>query len=217
LVRLTQRAEAERSQADAVAERDRAEEQRRRVLAELVTTEQLRGHLDGALRLGVHAARLDLHEEPTTAAALSVAVSQSDWRLLLSGHESSVTSAAFSPDGARIVTASWDKTARIWDAATAKQITMLRNERDVTSAAFSPDGARIVTVSLDKIARIWDAATAKEIAVLRGHEEYVNFAAFSPDGARIVTTSGQHRAHLERGRRQGDRGPARPPGSMPGA
>jgi len=53
-----------------------------------------------------------------------------------------VTSAAFIPDGARIVTASVDKTARICDAATAKQIAVLRGHHDlVTSAAFSPDGA----------------------------------------------------------------------------
>ena len=40
--------------------------------------------------------------------------------------EASVHSAVFSPDGTRIVTASWDKTARIWDAATGKEITVLR-------------------------------------------------------------------------------------------
>ena len=57
----------------------------------------------------------------------------------------------------RIVTASLDKTARIWDAATAKEIAVLRgHENTVTSAAFSPDGARIVTASVDKTARIWD-------------------------------------------------------------
>jgi WD40 repeat protein len=69
-----------------------------------------------------------------------------------------VTSAAYSPDGARIVTASEDRTARIWDAATGKEITVLRGherERSVTSAAFSPDGARIVTASMDGTARIW--------------------------------------------------------------
>jgi WD40 repeat protein len=68
-----------------------------------------------------------------------------------------VRSAAFSPDGARIATASEDKTARIWDAATGKEITVLRgHESYVLSAAFSPDGARIVTASGDKTARIWD-------------------------------------------------------------
>ena len=55
-----------------------------------------------------------------------------------------VRSAAFSPDGSRIVTASADNTARIWDAATAKEIAVLRGYR-VNSAAFSPDGSRIVT------------------------------------------------------------------------
>ena len=67
-------------------------------------------------------------------------------------------SAAFSPDGSRIVTASEDKTARIWDAASAKEIAVLRgHDNYVNSAAFSPDGSRIVTASGDKTARIWDA------------------------------------------------------------
>jgi WD40 repeat protein len=69
-----------------------------------------------------------------------------------------VNSAAFSPDGSRIVTASWDKTARIWDPASGKEITVLRgHESRLYSAAFSPDGSRIVTGSADKTARIWDA------------------------------------------------------------
>jgi WD40 repeat protein len=69
-----------------------------------------------------------------------------------------VNSAAFSPNGSRIVTASVDNTARIWDAATAKEIAVLRgHDSFVWSAAFSPDGSRIVTASGDKTARIWDA------------------------------------------------------------
>jgi WD40 repeat protein len=56
-----------------------------------------------------------------------------------------VHSAAFSPDGTRIVTASFANTADIWDAATGKQITVLHeHEHEVNSAAFSPDGTRIV-------------------------------------------------------------------------
>jgi WD40 repeat protein len=73
--------------------------------------------------------------------------------LVLRGHDGSVTSAAFSSDGSRIVTASFDKTARIWDVATAKEIAVLRgHEGYVLSAAFSPDGSRIVTASGDKTA-----------------------------------------------------------------
>ena len=51
-------------------------------------------------------------------------------------------SAAFSPDGKRIVTASFDGTARIWDAATGEPIgePLRGHERGVTSAAYSPDG-----------------------------------------------------------------------------
>ena len=81
-----------------------------------------------------------------------------------------VYSAAFSPDGSRIVTASWDKTARIWDAASAKEIAVLRgHDGVVNSAAFSPDGSRIVTASADNTARIWDARlqtmSAKDLLV----------------------------------------------------
>ena len=68
-------------------------------------------------------------------------------------------SAAFSPDGSRIVTASLDQTARIWDAASGKEIAVLRGHKNpVNYAAFSPDGSRIVTASDDKTARIWDAS-----------------------------------------------------------
>jgi len=105
--------------------------------------------------------------------------------------------APFSPDGTRIVTASDDNTARIWDAVSAKEIAVVRGHGGrVTSAAFSPDGTRIVTASDDNTARIWDAASAKEIAVVRGHGGRVTSAAFSPDGTRIVTASADKTARI---------------------
>jgi WD40 repeat protein len=117
--------------------------------------------------------------------------------MVLRGQEGAVFYAAFSPDGSRIVTASANKTARIWDAATGKEITVLHgHEANVNSAAFSPDGARIVTASHDKTARIWDAPTGTEIAVQRGHESWLNSAAFSPDSARIVTASHDKTARI---------------------
>jgi hypothetical protein len=115
------------------------------------------------------------------------------------GHDSSVSSAAFSPDGTRIVSASSDKTARLWDAETGQPIGKpLRGHEDVgENAAFSPDGKRIVTASADKTARLWDAITGQPIGKpLRGHEDVVFSAAFSPDGTRIITASQDKTARL---------------------
>ena len=53
---------------------------------------------------------------------------------VLPGHGDEVYSAAFSPDGRRIVTASEDQTARIWDAATAKLLAVLSGHDDAVCA-----------------------------------------------------------------------------------
>ena len=73
----------------------------------------------------------------------------------LQGHTDFVWCAEFSPDGARVVTASLDHTARVWDAATGATLMTLRGHR-VYCCAFSPDGSRVVTGSDDDTARVWD-------------------------------------------------------------
>jgi WD40 repeat protein len=101
-----------------------------------------------------------------------------------------VRSAAFSPDGKRIVTGGWDKTAKVWDAATGAEVMTLRGHSSIVcSVAFSPDGRRIVTGSYDNTAMVWDAATGAELLMLKGHSGWVLSAAFSPDGRRMVTVS----------------------------
>ncbi len=112
-------------------------------------------------------------------------------------HEKEVNSVAFSPDGLRVVTGSWDKTARIWDAVSGKPIGgPLLHEDVVFSAVFSPDGSRIVTASKDKTARIWDATSGKPIGEPLRHMDVVHSAAFSPDGSRVVTASWDKTARI---------------------
>jgi WD40 repeat protein len=120
-----------------------------------------------------------------------------DLRRVLRGHTGLVITIEFSPDGKRLVTASNDTTARLWDAESGKEIAVLKGHTStVLSAVFSPDGKRVVTASWDKTARLWDAASGKAIAELRGHTDAVLSAAFSPDGKRVVTASNDNTARL---------------------
>jgi tetratricopeptide (TPR) repeat protein len=127
-------------------------------------------------------------------------------------HEANVTSVAFSPDGKRVVTGSWDDTARVWEVETGRAVgEPLRHEDWVNSVAFSPDGNRVVTGSSDYTARVWEVETGRavgeplrhESTVTSGevetggpvgeplrHEAGVDSVAFSPDGKRVVTGSG---------------------------
>jgi WD40 repeat protein len=121
-------------------------------------------------------------------------------------HEGPVSSAQFSPDGSRIVTASYDNTAQVWDVATGKALgETMRHEHSVVSAQFSPDGSRIVTAirdgrivteSWDNTAQAWDAATGKALGEPMRHEGPVISAQFSPDGSRIVTASAANTAQV---------------------
>ncbi len=160
--------------------------------------EQVRGLVD-AMRVGEEAQQLVQTQGQKGFAAspiytLQTILDQVENRAIkpwqhqtLLAHEGTVWTAAFSPDGQRIVTS--DGTARVWDAQTGSQLALLSG---VEAAAFSPDGQRLVTASSDGTARVWDAKTGSQLALLSG----VEAAAFSPDGQRIVTASADTTARV---------------------
>lgn len=102
------------------------------------------------------------------------------------GHEGPVLDAAFSPDGGWIVTVSADRSIRLWNAATAEEVTKVIEEDEVLAVAFSEDGKRILTGSAGKNAVIWSLDVSKDDVALKarllleGHSARVTDVAFSP-------------------------------------
>ncbi len=198
---VAQERKAQRNEREARVARSRAElDEIVSAAATLRTRGEAPGHelrnLADALTLygtsaerGVRRAEVDGALFQTALAALS--------RRQLAGHEGRVETAEFSPDGARVVTASLDGTARLWDARSGAELGVLRGHREgLRAATFSADGSRIVTASEDHTARLWDAREGGRVAVLEGHTEALTDARFSPDGTRVVTASEDGTARL---------------------
>ena len=86
----------------------------------------------------------------------------------LVGHTAEVVGIAFSPDGRRIATASFDRTIKLWDTATGSEVFTLRGHTaGLLVLAFSPDGRRIVSGAIDTTARVWDATPLPADVLLR--------------------------------------------------
>ena len=108
----------------------------------------------------------------------------------LMGHRAGIRSVAWSPDGQRLATASWDLTARVWDAATGRELLALEGHASgVLAVAWSPDGLRLATGSADGTVKVWPASGGRELRTLQGHTGLVFCVAWSPDGHRLATGS----------------------------
>ncbi|MEZ6125857.1 MAG: hypothetical protein R3C49_22245 [Planctomycetaceae bacterium] len=74
----------------------------------------------------------------------------------------SITSCAWSPDGASLLSASDDKTLKVWDAVSEEcRLTLYGHTSSITSCAWSPDGARLLSASADNTLRVWDAVSGE--------------------------------------------------------
>ncbi len=110
---------------------------------------------------------------------------------LISGHTDLVYSVVWSPDGNRLATASQDKTARLWEWSSGKEIKQFKDHSDaVTKVCFAPDGKSIFTSSQDHNVRRYDVNTGLVLKVFSGHGEAVNAVAVSPNGKSLIS-SGQ--------------------------
>jgi hypothetical protein len=109
-------------------------------------------------------------------------------------HDAAVRAVAFSPDGARLATASRDGAVRIADVATGREIARLTHQAGVFDVAFCPGGSRVAAASADK-ALLWDLRTDRQLRWF-AHDDRVWAVAFNPDGTRLATASHDHSARV---------------------
>jgi WD40 repeat protein len=105
------------------------------------------------------------------------------------GHTATVTCLALSPDGKQALSGSDDKTVRLWDIQSGKELRRLESPAGVDAVAFSADGRRALSGGTDRLVRLWDVEAGKEIQCFKGHTGYVLSVAFSPDGRHALSGS----------------------------
>ena len=106
----------------------------------------------------------------------------------LNGHENTIESGEFSPDGTYFVSGSYDHTVRLWNVKAGTAEKVIPHEGSVWAVAFSPDGRLIASGGADRLVRVWDV-TGTLIATLRGHEAGIEALSFAPDSERLASAS----------------------------
>jgi WD40 repeat protein/predicted Ser/Thr protein kinase len=118
---------------------------------------------------------------------------------VLHGHTRDVYPVAYSPDGRWLASGSWDKSVRLWDAATGEPCAILPHPSTVGSLAFGPDGTWLVTGchEYDRL-RIWDVATARVRKEIQFPGSTMLSPMVSPDGTRVATTTVDPKSYKNR-------------------
>ena len=109
---------------------------------------------------------------------------------ILKGHSHRVYGVAVSGDGRRAVSASGDKTLKVWDVESGRELRTLHgHSAAVRGVAVSGDGRLAISASLDKTLKVWDVESGREHRTLHGHSAAVRGVAVSGDGRRAVSAS----------------------------
>jgi WD40 repeat protein len=133
------------------------------------------------------------HGEKLTIREIKSRANLRTWR----AHEYRVNAVAVTPDGRRAISASNDKTLKVWDLESGTELLTLRGHKDfVTDVAITPDGKRAVSCSgkaillRDNTLKIWDLESGMPTKTLFGHSREVHAVAVTPNGDQVLSASG---------------------------
>lgn len=113
------------------------------------------------------------------------------------GHRDQVRSVAYSPDGERLLSGSWDRTIKLWSARTGELLRTLEGHASrIDSVAFLPDGRRALSASADHTIILWDLEEGRPLRALAGHAVPIHSVAVSPDGRRALSGDDDGRLKL---------------------
>lgn len=196
------RAEQSKDQLSRLSERAREDAALERKGAEALLLAQQVGKEREALKTAIKAAGSALARgrevPPRVMQGLAAAVATPVQRPIVLRHADAVNAAEFSHDGTRVLTASKDHTAHLWDAVSGRPIHTLDHGSPVHFATFSRDDTRIFTVSADRLARLWNASSGEALDTFKNVAVPPQrlLADISDDGYTVYYAGADRGAHL---------------------
>ena len=132
------------------------------------------------------------NRQPSLSQSSSIPGGQVSWSCIhtIAAHQDQVRSVAFSPDGQRLASGSYDFTIGVRHFHTGELLHALKGHLDlVLSISFSPEGRMLASSSYDSTIQLWDVETGSPLKTLTGHRGHVWSVNFSPDGQLLASSS----------------------------